>query len=430
MRRWCTLGSFSILSLVLLSYVDTQFHLYHTVYTASNSPLFFDCLYYRVLDNIVRYEDLSKHFRPAVQNIPYCIRPDSRDPRVENEEKENKTAVSANKLTFDQLQRSGVTIFDLLAWSAPIDILELYQDFLRNPTNVTIHHSFYNCTWPWFGPMCQYTFDTVEIHSFNSIVRDTFIEKLPAEPNDYHYPARFTNLTCYTNLTCNRGPRPFCLDWREICDGQIDCLDNGTDEIGCFHLQANKCEKDEFQCDNGMCVPSKFENDSPYNFDCMDASDEKDSIIGQGFFHCIHDPAFRCEELAYIDSGIHLFCGDGQMCSSSIEDKWCCRNGRSAFLHETLMSRLANTDIMDDKCWFIMYCAINAFDHIVTDCTSLCPRGRSTCRFDIGAQCASPYVIFPQQLVLPGHVHFMYLTNRTIVNVKGYVLHLKSPDHV
>jgi hypothetical protein len=134
--------------------------------------------------------------------------------------------------------------------------------------------------------------------------------------------------------------------------------------------------------------------------------------------------------LAYIDTAVHLFCGDGQSCSSSIEDKWCCRNGRSAFIQETLMSRLANTHLRDDKCWFIMYCALNAFDHIVTDCTSFCPRGGKTCRFNIGGQCTDPYVIFPQQLVLPGHVHFMYLTNRTIVNVKGYVLHLKSPDHV
>jgi hypothetical protein len=346
-----------ILSLLLWLPANSQFHLYHTDRAASKPPLFFDCLYYRVHDDIKQYDIHSADFHPALQVIPYCLRPAYNDDGVKKEENDSENTSNARTMGFNDLRRNGVTISNLLTWSASIDILELYHEYLHNLTNATIHHVFYNCTWPWFGPMCQYTFDAKEIRSFNSIVRDTFIKKEHVEPNDFYYPTWFTNLTCYNHLKCNRGPEPLCLDWREVCDGQVDCLDDGIDETGCFPLHTNVCNKDEFQCDNGMCIPASFANDSPYNFDCTDGSDEKQSIIGQSFSHCIYDPAFRCEELAYINSIIHLFCGDGQTCTTITDFKWCCRNGRSAFLQETLLSRRANTQIVDDKCWFIMYCA-------------------------------------------------------------------------
>ena len=418
-------GVFYIFCFVFWISVNCEFHLYHTYDPVVDVPLFFDCLYYKVLDDTFEDETISIDFKPVAQFIPYCIRPDFADSLIKNEEKENKRVLNGNKISFGHMQRIGVTVSDLLAWSAPIDIVELYQDFLQNPTNLTIFHVFYNCTWPWFGPECQYTFDAVNVHSINSIVRHTFIEKLPADPNDYHYPPWFNNLTCYTLVTCNRGLESLCLDWREICDGQIDCLNDGIDEIGCFRLHVNKCEKDEFQCDNGMCVPLMFLNDSSFNFDCMDGSDEKSSIIGQFFIDCIHDPTFRCEELAYTYGNdlAHFFCGDGQTCNPYMDDYWCCRNGRKQFLQEKLMSRLANKHIIDDNCWLIMYCALNAFSSITTDCTSICPRKQQTCRFDIGSRCSSPYVVFPQHPVIPGHVHFLYLSNKTIVHVAGYVVY-------
>lgn len=402
--------------------VNSQFHLYHTYDPMANLSLFFDCLYYKVLDDTIEYEVLSMDFKRAVQHIPYCIRPDFTDSSANNEE-ENNPIVNGNNMSFDHMQKIGVTVHDLLVWSAPIDIVELYQDFLQYSTNGTSFPVFYNCTWPWFGPKCQYTFDAKNVQSFNSIVRNTFVEKLPINSEDYHYPPWFNNLTCYTHLTCNRGPKPLCLDWREICDGQIDCLDDGIDEIGCSRLYSNICEKDEFRCDNGMCVPLIFRGDSPYNFDCMDASDEKYSILGQSFVHCISEPAFRCEELAYIESVTHLFCGDGQTCDPSILNRWCCRNGRSAFLHEVLMSRAANKHIVDDACWFVMYCAINAFENIIVDCTSLCPRHSFTCQFNIKRLCNTPYIVFPQTPILPGYFHSIYRTNKTIVHVKEYVLY-------
>ncbi len=41
------------------------------------------------------------------------------------------------------------------------------------------------------------------------------------------------------HLECNRGTNLLCLDWSEICDGHIDCLNNGIDEEHCWQLQIN-----------------------------------------------------------------------------------------------------------------------------------------------------------------------------------------------
>jgi hypothetical protein len=106
--------------------------------------------------------------------------------------------------------------------SAPIDLIERYQFYLNRLSNENASSDvFYNCTMPRFGPQCQY-----ELHyhsSFNEILND-FYSRFGYEP---------TNLSCYIHLKCNRGPLSSCLDWGEICNGQIDCIDGGLDEEHC-----------------------------------------------------------------------------------------------------------------------------------------------------------------------------------------------------
>ena len=62
-----------------------------------------------------------------------------------------------------------------------------------------------------------------------------------AEKETILNPHVVTNLTCYMHLKCDRGGPHICLDWREICDGRIDCLDGGLDELHCFDLEVNEC---------------------------------------------------------------------------------------------------------------------------------------------------------------------------------------------
>ena len=52
------------------------------------------------------------------------------------------------------------------------------------------------------------------------------------------------NVTCYTHFKCDRHPLMFwCLDWREICDGKIDCFNDGIDEKHCDELELQECHK-------------------------------------------------------------------------------------------------------------------------------------------------------------------------------------------
>jgi hypothetical protein len=102
---------------------------------------------------------------------------------------------------------------------------------------------FYNCTTPRFDPMCEY-----QLHyhypyhsSLYEIIRDFY--------GTHAYNP--TTLTCYTHLKCNRGSSTICLVWTEICDGEINCIDGGSNEEHCWQLEINQCKDNEFRYKNG-----------------------------------------------------------------------------------------------------------------------------------------------------------------------------------
>jgi len=43
-----------------------------------------------------------------------------------------------------------------------------------------------------------------------------------------------------------------CLDWTDICDGKIDCMNGGVDEKHCWQLEMNDCQNNEYKCYNGI----------------------------------------------------------------------------------------------------------------------------------------------------------------------------------
>lgn len=289
-----------------------------------------------MLRNFITYEEsiFSPNFH---QIIPYCIRPFNKT--EEREVSLRRSGISSN-FTFDVLKRKNVTIQDLLLWSAPIDLVERYQNYLDTPTFALASELFYNCTLLWFGRFCQYTFDSKE--PFGEIVSKTFDAK--ANGTNSTSVNDITNLTCYMYLHCNRGPAPICLDWREICDGRIDCLGDGIDEKNCFNLEINECEQNEYRCHNGMCIPEQFINDNFINPDCLDHTDENDHEFNRvfqlvGFLLCFQNPAFICEESDPFYGFRSFVCGDGQqlklmavgrMLDLTKQQK--CSNGRDSIL--------------------------------------------------------------------------------------------------
>ncbi|CAF4595144.1 unnamed protein product [Rotaria sp. Silwood2] len=121
--------------------------------------------------------------------------------------------------------------------------------------------------------MCQYeiTYYHQNLLSLDEIIHDYY--------RTYEYNPN--NFTCYTQLQCNRGPFPACLDWSEICDGQVDCLDDEFDEEHCWQLEINECNDNEYRCTNGQCIPQSFFRDDINTHDCLDGSDEIPRIVAQ-----------------------------------------------------------------------------------------------------------------------------------------------------
>ncbi|CAF4461015.1 unnamed protein product, partial [Adineta steineri] len=101
--------------------------------------------------------------------------------------------------------------------------------------------------------------------------------------------------TCYILLECDRGGSSMCLDWREICDGRIDCLNGGVDEIQCFNLEINECNENEYRCHNGLCIPKKFLEMDFEEAQCLDRSDYlvKTSLCLRFYFSL---NLFECQE--------------------------------------------------------------------------------------------------------------------------------------
>ncbi|CAF4760314.1 unnamed protein product, partial [Rotaria sp. Silwood2] len=137
--------------------------------------------------------------------------------------------------------------------------------------------------------MCQY-----EIDYYHS----NYLSLYEMINDFYHiYEYNPTNLTCYTHLQCNRGHSPVCLDWTEICNEQIDCLDGGFDEEYWWQLEINECNENEYRCTNGQCIQKSFFQDDIDTPDCLDGSDEfQESVVKLNI--CVHEmPSFKCEDV-------------------------------------------------------------------------------------------------------------------------------------
>jgi hypothetical protein len=130
-------------------------NLHHTDHLLNG--IYRDCLYYNVPERGL-----------VSQLIQYCIR-FHHDEELTNPENHHQS------FTFEQLRKNNVTSFQLYMWSAPIDLVEYYQIYLENISS-TNTFLYYNCTYPWFGSRCEYTFDYPQL-SFARQVEINFAPK-------------------------------------------------------------------------------------------------------------------------------------------------------------------------------------------------------------------------------------------------------------
>jgi len=140
------------------------------------------------------------------------------------------------KLTFYDLYKQNITSEQLYKWSASIDLIEKYENYLISNQSL-LNEIFYNCTLSKFGSQCQYSFIDI-LNNENLSLKEIIY-------NFYQIKYNPTTLTCYIHLNCNRGSKSLCLDWSEICDGYVDCINDQIDEKYCGEFHINECNDDE-----------------------------------------------------------------------------------------------------------------------------------------------------------------------------------------
>jgi len=114
----------SIRILLLLTIVEAQWNIYYTDFISKND-LYIHCLHYKVLDDIVDYYKEHKMFSSPYQIISYCISREKEDPMMMIE------GSISSKLKFVYMKERNINAQDLLSWSAPIDLIERYIDYLQ-----------------------------------------------------------------------------------------------------------------------------------------------------------------------------------------------------------------------------------------------------------------------------------------------------------
>jgi hypothetical protein len=192
----------------------------------------------------VEYYDCIK-----LDRIPYCRRPVSPIDLRRNNPKTVCHSHGKSK-SFDDVYKKYSTAKKIIDnFDSSIEKAEEYALYLDGQANSSY---LCECNKKFFGKHCEY-----ELINGDRVATFTESQKWQnqqKENNRLEVQASKKTL-CYTTLTCDSGL--LCLDWRDICDGRQQCM-HGSDEEACDLLEFNECEKDEYRCSNGMCIPDVY----------------------------------------------------------------------------------------------------------------------------------------------------------------------------
>ena len=291
------------------------------------------------------------------------------------------------RFSFDELYQQNITSEQLYRWSAPIDTVESYQLYINQrqiqPSSSWIETAwFYNCTSSRFGPTCQYSFE--DMRADYSTIEEFLLDF-------YRHEYQPSNLTCYTHLTCMRGASLACLDWTEICDGYVDCLNEQIDEKDCFQMELQRCREDEYQCENGQCISKVFYRDGDQTFECLDQSDEGKQL--RVFRTRLGEPTFANEDIVCSD---RLYRSEVKATSSCVY--------RRQYLLEDLML-IDTPKHLSDICWLAFQCRHTFKSNRDPLCLQHCGNDRCTGLFF--RECPDP-IILPATALAFGHIFVAY----------------------
>ncbi|CAF3838083.1 unnamed protein product [Adineta steineri] len=327
--------------------------------------------------------------------VEYCIRPTDSSQTIINDFVNTRD----RNYTFEELAAMNVSAYDILFWSASMDLAEQYQSYINQlNTSLLSDHIFFNCTQPWFGSHCQYSFSFDETQSILEF--DSNLSRI--------------KYTCYILLECNRGGPDLCLDWREICDGRIDCLNDGVDEASCFQLEINECNINEYRCHNGLCISEFFWKVDLWASECLDYSDTWNRVPCPSVN--LASDLFFCEENTCPPGQTKFSCGDGEC----VEDFDQCQNER----HLLLLKSLSIQGNLSYHCWLSMVCLTKIIPQVDD---ILCEEFVQSSDILIYFNSCERIIAFPIYPVLFGHVRFLYsFKNLSQINIKSALI----PDYI
>ena len=236
------------------------------------------------------------------QATPYCRRLSQAVPLQRNSQSHLCYHNGINH-SFRSLRSENVTVHTiLLHWKSTIDQVDEYAHYLRQPIDTMDgDRQLCHCSDSQsFGKNCEY------LLPFGNHFADVLNAKFSVTSGKLMYAG---DIVCYSTLRCDFGL--LCLDWRDICDGVQQCM-SGLDEENCDKLEFNECEKDEYRCMNGMCIPDEYFLDGEH--DCMDMSDEKEPFDDE---KCPYQSAsMACDDRVCPPN--RWSCGDGQCITDRI----------------------------------------------------------------------------------------------------------------
>ena len=393
----------------------------YSTHRSNENQFEYDCVDLSILSESSIYDDRYQ-YDGSSQTIPYCIRPS-----YKLDDYSSMTEFSKNKfyekkiMTFEQLHHElHLTANDILngLGYTSIEVIERYQIYLETLDESMSQEKVYKCKRPWFGTECQYKF-----LSESAIIPILDIQSYFTKHSTSYTRSSDLSLfkmTCYTHISCNRGPPPACLDWREICDGKIDCAnDNGIDERFCDSFDRIVCNENEYRCQNGrQCIPKEFYRDDPMNPDCQDASDE---ILKEYSVYdptkifpneCDQDASIRCEERSCPPNT--FACGDGQ-CVTSYSG---CHNkrGELIFIEYGLYKNTLSTPVCQS---LLAECSTHIEN--IDDCENLrCHSKIQTCAPSLGQLCASTIFKHSPSRYRPNDEMYVFYSDHPVPGKKSW----------
>jgi hypothetical protein len=240
---------------------------------------------------------------------------------------------------FSLLKEKDVKTSDLIDWLIPLEIIEQYAEYLSETIPSSLAHRFIcNCTMNALGRQCEY--NLLKLKEVPGEVLNW--QSTRSDRRSYDSMISFVD-----GIECNTTFHG--LEWRQICDGITDCA-NAIDESDCHLLEFHKCESDEFQCRNGMCIPLEFVFDA--RPDCIDFSDEQElDEMYKAYYLCDRKSTIYCDTRLCLED--QFSCGDGECVSWTAifgYSKGCSNFRHAAYSCETIDKHVAVHPLLAGIC--------------------------------------------------------------------------------